>query len=89
LRKPERLEQPAGRILKNGKPQGLPLFGPLGEVSTTLKNLLKERDEDGSIKLRPNSEPVFDATNLRKEWNIAVAALGLGTYKKKLARAQV
>ncbi len=72
-----------GRILKNGKPQGLPLFGPLEEVSTALKNLLKEKNENGSIKLRANAEPVFDATNLRKEWNIAVAALGLGTYDKK------
>lgn len=72
-----------GRITKTKKPQTLPLVGPLAEVSTLLKKMLKEKGEDGSIKFRTDSDVLFDATNLRKEWNTTVAKLGLGTYDKK------
>jgi integrase len=52
-----------GEITKNGEPLTLPL---VGELSATLK---KQFRTDG---------PVFDATNLRKEWAEACHALGLG-----------
>lgn len=72
-----------GRITKTKKPQTLPLVGPLGEVSALLKKMFKEKSEDGSIRLRTDSDLLFDATNLRKEWNKAVAAVGLGTYDEE------
>lgn len=72
-----------GHVQKNGKPlPPLPLVGPLEEVSTSLKALYKAKS-NGVIKMRLDSESVFDARNLRKEWNKAVAKLGLGSYDKK------
>jgi len=60
------LELP-GEITKNGEPLTLPLVGKgLEQVSTMLK---KQFRKDG---------PVFDATNLRKEWAAACHKLGLG-----------
>src|SRR5207253_105987 len=57
-----------GEITKNGEPLTLPLVGKgLDEVSTMLKK-----------QFRKEGQPVFDATNLRKEWATACHKLGLG-----------
>lgn len=72
-----------GHIQKNGNPlPPLPLVGPLEEVSKSLRDILKEKT-DGAIKMHADSEQVFSARNLRKEWNEAVAKLGLGKYDKE------
>lgn len=56
-----------GEITKNGEPLTLPLVGKgLDEVPAMLK---KQFRKDG---------PVFDSTNLRKEWAEACHKLGLG-----------
>jgi integrase len=61
-----------GDITKTGDPLLLPLVGKgLNEVSAMLQKMFRK---DG---------PVFDATNLRKEWCKACHRLGLGAYEKK------
>lgn len=56
-----------GEITKSGEPLTLPLVGTgLDEVSAMLKKMFQK---DG---------PVFDSTNLRKEWATACHSLGLG-----------
>jgi integrase len=56
-----------GEITKNGEPLPLPLVGKgLNEISAMLKKMFRK---DG---------PVFEPTNLRKEWASACHNLGLG-----------
>lgn len=72
-----------GRITKTKTPQTLPLAGPLEEIGTILKKMLKAKGENGSITLHTDSDVLFSDRNLRKAWNAAVAKVGLGTYDKK------
>lgn len=61
-----------GDITKTGEPLLLPLVGRgLNEVAAMLRKMFRK---DG---------PVFDSTNLRKEWCKACHSLGLGVYDKK------
>jgi integrase len=61
-----------GEITKSGEPLTLPLVGKgLDEVSAMLKNMKTTFRKDG---------PIFDATNLRKEWNQTCHDLKLGVY---------
>jgi integrase len=56
-----------GEITKSGEPLTLPLVGTgLEEVSAMLKKMFHKEG------------PVFDSTNLRKEWATACHSLGLG-----------
>jgi integrase len=59
-----------GEITKNGEPLTLPLVGAgLQEISAMLKKMFRTEG------------PVFDSTNLRKEWASACDKLGLGVKK--------
>jgi integrase len=61
-----------GEITKSGEPLLLPLTGPLEQVASVLRKMFR------------TGGPVFDATNLRKEWNAACHTLGLGKYENEL-----
>ena len=62
-----------GEITKSGEPLTLPLVGEgLDEVSQCLRMMFR------------NDGPVFDARNLRKEWDAACTQLGLGVREAKM-----
>ena len=66
-----------GDILKNDEALALPLAGAdLGKLAAMLKK-----------RFRVQGQPVFDSTNLRKEWAEACAKLGLGKMQKKKTEA--
>jgi integrase len=66
-----------GDILKNDEALALPLAGAdLGKLAAMLKK-----------QFRVQGQPVFDSTNLRKEWAEASTKLGLGKMQKKKTEA--
>jgi integrase len=63
-----------GEITKSGDPLNLPLVGEgLEEIATMLRKMFRKA-----------GQPVFNATNLRKEWCKACHGLGLGKYEDEL-----
>jgi integrase len=66
-----------GDILKNDEPLAMPLAGAdLGKLAAMLKK-----------QFRVQGQPVFDSTNLRKEWAEGCTKLGLGKMQKKKTEA--
>jgi integrase len=66
-----------GHITKNGKPYALPLAGPLAHLQPLFRDMLNGGKKDNT--------PVFDTTNFRDAWSMAVAAAGFGTHQPRTA----
>ena len=70
-----------GTFTKNGSPLKLSLAGEF--LKTYVTDMLNSKKV---VTLPRNSDPVFDFTNYRAEWNKATAAAGLATFDKKNRR---
>jgi integrase len=65
-----------GKYTKNGQPFPLPLADEDGTPWDWSKAIVETTN-------RPHGEPIFDTTNLNREWREVCHELGLGIYDKK------